>query len=55
MNSSPAGAPGCKLLKGALTLNGAELATGDGASTEATGVLTLTANKPTEALLFDLG
>src|SRR5436189_3136703 len=40
--------------EGALTVNGADLATGDGASTEAPGVLTLTANKPTEALLFDI-
>jgi quercetin 2,3-dioxygenase len=39
---------------GALTLNGAELATGDGASTEAHGVLTMKANNPTEALLFDI-
>ena len=39
---------------GALTLNGAELATGDGASTEAAGVLTMRATKPTEALLFDI-
>ena len=39
---------------GALRINGAELATGDGGSTEAPGVLTLTANKPTEALLFDI-
>lgn len=39
---------------GAMTLNGAELATGDGASTEAPGVLTMKANKPTEALLFDI-
>ncbi len=39
---------------GALTLNGAPLRTGDGASTEAPGTLTLTATKPTEAILFDL-
>lgn len=39
---------------GALTLNDAELATGDGASTEAPGLLTMKANKPTEALLFDI-
>ena len=39
---------------GALTLNGAELATGDGASTEAPGLLTMKAEKPTEALLFDI-
>jgi len=39
---------------GALTLNGMALATGDGASTEEPGTLTLTATKPTEAILFDL-
>ena len=39
---------------GALTLNGADLTTGDGASTEAPGVLTMKAGKPTEALLFDI-
>jgi hypothetical protein len=40
--------------EGALTLNGVALVTGDGASTEEPGTLTLTAKKPTEALLFDL-
>jgi hypothetical protein len=40
--------------QGSLSLNGEELATGDGASTETPGVLTFTARKPTEALLFDL-
>jgi len=40
--------------EGALELNGAELATGDAASTEEPGKLTLTATQPTEALLFDL-
>jgi redox-sensitive bicupin YhaK (pirin superfamily) len=39
---------------GALTLNGEALTTGDGASTEAPGTLTLVATEPTEALLFDL-
>lgn len=39
---------------GSLTLNGVELTTGDGASTETAGTLTLTANGPTEAILFDL-
>jgi redox-sensitive bicupin YhaK (pirin superfamily) len=34
-----------QVAEGALTLNGTELATGDGASTEAPGVLTLTAKK----------
>jgi len=42
------------IAEGASTLNGAALATGDGANTEAPGVLTLTAEKPTEALLFDI-
>ena len=40
--------------QGALTLNGAALTTGDGASTEEPGTLTLTATEPTEAILFDL-
>ncbi len=39
---------------GALTLNGLALTTGDGASTEQAGPLTLTASEPTEAILFDL-
>jgi redox-sensitive bicupin YhaK (pirin superfamily) len=39
---------------GALELNGQALSTGDGASTEEPGALTLTATQPTEALLFDL-
>ena len=39
---------------GSLTLNGLALATGDGASTEASGTLTLAATGPTEAILFDL-
>jgi quercetin 2,3-dioxygenase len=39
---------------GALTLNGVDLATGDGASTEQSGTLTITASRPTEAILFDL-
>jgi hypothetical protein len=39
---------------GALTLNGVELQTGDGASTELPGILTLTAIQPAEAILFDL-
>jgi quercetin 2,3-dioxygenase len=39
---------------GALALNGVPLAAGDGASTEASGTLTLTADQPTEAILFDL-
>jgi quercetin 2,3-dioxygenase len=40
--------------EGALTLNGAALSTGDGASTEEAGDLKLVASAPTEALLFDL-
>lgn len=40
--------------EGKLTLNGVEVATGDGASTEESGTLTLTAIEPTEAILFDL-
>ncbi|MEN9974245.1 MAG: hypothetical protein RLZZ282_251 [Verrucomicrobiota bacterium] len=43
-----------QIAEGALTLNGAELQTGDGASTEQAGELTLTATQPTEAILFDL-
>lgn len=39
---------------GEMKLNGVALATGDGASTETSGTLTLTASQPTEALLFDL-
>ena len=40
--------------EGALTLNGVALATGDGASMEEPGTLTLTAERQTEAILFDL-
>ncbi len=43
-----------QVARGALTLNGAPLAAGDGASTEQPGRLTLTAAEPAEALLFDL-
>jgi redox-sensitive bicupin YhaK (pirin superfamily) len=43
-----------QIAEGALSLNGVALATGDGASTEQAGPLTLAATKPTEALLFDL-
>ena len=42
------------LAEGALALNGVALTTGDGASTEAPGTLTLTATEPAEAILFDL-
>ena len=41
--------------QGALTFNGTPLATGDGASTEEQGLLTLVGTESTEALLFDLG
>jgi quercetin 2,3-dioxygenase len=40
--------------EGALALNGVTMTTGDGASTETPGTLTLTAAAPAEALLFDL-
>jgi hypothetical protein len=40
--------------EGALTLNGVELTTGDGASTEEPDKLTVTASEPTQAILFDL-
>jgi len=40
--------------EGAMALNGVALQTGDGASTEEPGPLTLTATGPTEAILFDL-
>ena len=43
-----------QVAEGELALNGVALVTGDGASTEEAGVLTLTATQPTEALLFDL-
>jgi quercetin 2,3-dioxygenase len=43
-----------QVAEGALTLNGVSLDTGDGASAEVPGALTLTAIRPTEALLFDL-
>jgi len=43
-----------QIAEGALALNDVALTTGDGASTEQAGVLTLEASQPTEALLFDL-
>lgn len=43
-----------QIAEGGLTLNGVELRTGDGASTGQTGKLTITATRPTEAILFDL-
>jgi redox-sensitive bicupin YhaK (pirin superfamily) len=44
-----------QIAEGALALNGVALATGDGASTEESGTLKLSADAATEALLFDLG
>ena len=43
-----------QIAEGSLALNGVALTTGDGASAETSGTLTLTATKPTEAILFDL-
>jgi len=43
-----------QVAEGNVNLNGVDLLTGDGASTEEAGTLKLTANGPTEALLFDL-
>ena len=43
-----------QIAEGSLTLNGVTLATGDGASAEKPGTLTLVATGPTEAILFDL-
>lgn len=43
-----------QVAEGALTLNGVALSTGDGASTEEPGTLTLNATTTTEALLLDL-
>lgn len=44
-----------QVVTGALSLDGVELAAGDGASTEEPGRLTVAAVRPAEALLFDLG
>ncbi len=43
-----------QIAEGASELNGTALRTGDGASTEEPGRLTLIATEPTQALLFDL-
>lgn len=43
-----------QIAEGALALNGVALGTGDSASTEEPGMLTLSATQPSEALLFDL-
>jgi hypothetical protein len=44
-----------QLITGEVRAGGDTLRAGDGASTEDAGTLTLTANQPVEALLFDLG
>ena len=44
-----------QLITGELRAGGETLRAGDGVSTEDAGTLTLTANQPVEALLFDLG
>jgi redox-sensitive bicupin YhaK (pirin superfamily) len=43
-----------QIAEGSLALNGSTLNTGDGASTEESGTLTLTGTSPAEAILFDL-
>jgi len=43
-----------QIAEGALSFNGVELTTGDGASSEEPGTLTLAATRQTEAILFDL-
>lgn len=43
-----------QVANGSLTLNGTPMQTGDGASTEESGLLHLVATGPSEALLFDL-
>jgi redox-sensitive bicupin YhaK (pirin superfamily) len=43
-----------QIAEGALACNGVALKTGDGASTEQAGMLSLIASRPTEGLLFDL-
>lgn len=44
-----------QVARGALSLNGHPLGTGDGAATEQAGRLTMVATEPAEAILFDLG
>ena len=44
-----------QLIKGGVTFNGTQLAEGDAASSEESGILEITANEDAEALLFDLG
>ena len=43
-----------QIAEGALSFNGVALTTGDGASTEESGTLTLAAAQQTEAILFDI-
>jgi len=43
-----------QIAEGSPSFNGVRLTTGDGASTEEPGTLTLAAGQPTEAILFDL-
>lgn len=43
-----------QIVQGSLTLNHTELNTGDGASSEEPGEWSITAHRPTEAILFDL-
>ena len=43
-----------QVMRGSLAINGTALATGDAASTESAGTLSISANEPAEALLFDL-
>ena len=50
----PGRAAWLQIAAGALTFNGVALATGDGASSEQPGKLTLAATESTEAILFDL-
>jgi redox-sensitive bicupin YhaK (pirin superfamily) len=51
---APGRAAWLQIAEGAMDLNGHALATGDGASTDEPGTLTLTATRQTEGLLFDL-
>ena len=44
-----------QLIKGGVSVNDTSLTAGDAASTDDTGILTITTNEDAEALLFDLG
>lgn len=44
-----------QIARGSMTANDAPLGDGDAVASETPGILTLTAQQPTEALLFDLG